>query len=49
MNVDSEDFMAGVVWAVAELKRGHDDPVCCKDILMASGFTFQELKKAAKS
>lgn len=49
MDVDSKEFRAGVVWAVAELNRGHDDPVCCSDILLASGFTFQELKEASMS
>ena len=45
--IDSKKFRAGVVWAAAELMRGHGDEVGVRDILLASGFTFKELKEAA--
>ncbi len=46
-DIDSKEFRAGVVWAAAEVMRGHGDDVYVRDILLAAGFTFEELKEAA--
>ena len=47
LDVDGREFRAGVVWAAAELMRGHGDDVYVSDILLAAGFTFEELKESA--
>lgn len=39
----SKKFIQGLAWAVAEINRGHDQPTMCQDVLLASGYTIDDL------
>ena len=39
----SKKFIQGLAWAVAELNRGHDEPTMCQDVLLASGYSIDDL------
>lgn len=41
-----EGFVRGVFWTVAELCSVHDLPTVAEDILLASGFTLEDARRA---